>query len=280
MNSIDAHHHFWRVARGDYGWLENNPAVAEINRDFLPADLEAARKACGVSHTVLVQAAPTVAETDFLLNLAEQTPHIAKVVGWIDFENAASRRELDRLATHEAFAGVRPMIQNIADPEWMNSPGVQWAYAALLEHDLAFDALGKPVHLEHFQRLFDTYPDLRIVIDHAMKPAILNRDDGRNFDYWAEHMAGIAESTPVCCKVSGLLTEAAPGDGVEVLRPYVEHLLAAFGAKRLMWGSDWPVVNLASDYISWHSMAKELIPETDHAAVFGETAQRFYRIQA
>lgn len=274
MSEIDAHHHFWRVGRGDYGWMDNNPAVDDIRRDFLPGDLDSARQACGVSKTVLVQAAPTVSETDFLLELASRAPHVAKVVGWIDFEDKSSEVELDRLAMHSAFSGVRPMIQDIADPEWMHSAKVQWAYSALIERDLTFDALGKPPHLAPFERLFQKYPDLRVVIDHGMKPVITERE----FDQWAAGMTRIAQSTGAFCKVSGLLTEAAKGDGLDVIKPYVEHLLSVYGASRLMWGSDWPVLNLASDYVSWHAMVKRLIPEQDHAAVFADTATRFYRL--
>lgn len=271
---IDAHHHYWRVARGDYGWMEDNDAVTPIRRDFLPPALDETFARCGVTQSVVVQAAPTIAETDFLLQLAADTPHIAKVVGWIDFEQRSSEAELDRLAANPAFAGVRPMIQDIADPEWMHLPQVQWAYAALAERDLVFDALGKSAHLDAFDRLFQRYPDLRVVIDHGMKPAIVDR----TFDTWAERMARIAETSNVCCKISGLLTEAAPDDGIEELRPYVDHLRQIFGADRLMWGSDWPVLNLASTYEEWHSMSKDLIPDSEHDAIFTNTAARFYRI--
>ncbi len=271
---IDAHHHYWRVERGDYGWMQGNDAVAAIARDFLPPQLDDALAACDVTQTVLVQAAPTVEESDFLLEIADNTPHVAKVVGWIDFEDKASRAQLDRLSAHPAFAGVRPMIQDISDPEWMHGDGQRWAFKALIERDLAFDALGKPVHLDAFDRLFQRYPELRVVIDHGMKPAI----GAREFDQWAVGMARIASTTNVCCKVSGLLTEAADGDGLEVLQPYVDHLIEVFGADRLMWGSDWPVLNLASDYVAWCQMARALVPEAAHEAVFHTTAARFYRI--
>ena len=271
---IDAHHHYWRVARGDYGWMDDNEAVAPIRQDFLPPALEGAFQACGVTRSVLVQAAPTAAESRFLLDLADTTPHIAKVVGWIDFDTQESEAELDRLSSHPAFAGVRPMIQDISDPNWMHLPSIQWAYSALIERDLVFDALGKPVHIEAFERLFEAWPELRVVIDHGMKPAIVDRQ----FDEWAAGMSRIASRTNAFCKLSGLLNEAASGDGTDELRPYVAHLLDVFGAERVMWGSDWPVLNLVSNYTEWYAMARALVPESDHDAVFTKTAARFYRI--
>lgn len=269
---VDAHQHFWAVSRGDYGWMENNPAVAAIRRDVRPEHLAPFLARHGIDRTVLVQAAPSVEETEYLLGLADATDFIAKVVGWVDFENRDHARHLARFAKHPKFAGVRPMIQDIPDPEWMHRPDVQWAFDAIIDLDITFDALGFPRHLGPFLRLFERYPRMRTVIDHAMKPEI--RSNG--YAAWEQGMAEIAARTGVFCKVSGLLTEAQPGAGMAELQPYVQHLLASFGAERLMWGSDWPVLELAAGYDEWRAMSSQLLAGAD--AIFGATACRFYRI--
>ncbi len=271
---IDAHQHFWAIARGDYGWMDDSEALAPIRRDFSPADFETHRQAFGIDKTVLVQAAPSLAETHYLLGLADATDWIAKIVGWVDFENPDDRVHLEQLARHPKFSGVRPMIQDIADVDWMHRTDVQWGYKTIIDLDLTFDALGFPAHLDNFLNLFDRYPDMRIVVDHCMKPQI--RDDA--FDDWAVKMERIAQSTSAFCKLSGLATEARADWTVETLRPYVEHVLSVFGPDRVMWGSDWPVLELNGTYEKWRSAAKAIVPEDAHEAVFSLTAARFYRI--
>ena len=276
--TIDAHQHYWNPARGDYGWMPKDDPV--LDRPYAPADLAPALARRGVARTVLVQAAPTVAETEYLLGLADATDTVAGVVGWVDFERAEDRATLARLARHPRFLGVRPMIQDIADDGWMHRDAVQWAYGALCDLDLTFDALGFPRHLDPFLRLFRRYPALRVVIDHGMKPAIRDHDAAA-FAAWAEGMARLAGETAAVCKLSGLVTEAGPGWTVETLRPYVEHLLACFGPSRLMWGSDWPVCRLRAEYGDWFDAAQALtagLPPEDRAAVFGRTAAAFYRL--
>lgn len=271
---VDSHQHFWSPARGDYFWMVSE-AAAPIRRDVLPRHLSPHLAAHGIDRTVLVQAAPTVEETEYMLGLADASVMVAKVVGWINFEKPTDRRHLERLARHAKFAGVRPMIQDIDDTNWMHRPDVQWAYEALIELDLSFDALGYPIHLDNFARLFERYPNMRTVIDHCMKPAI--RDGA--FDAWARKMETIANTTPVFCKLSGLATEAAPGWSIETLRPYAEHVIRVFGPDRVMWGSDWPVLELNGSYDSWHGAASAIVghgPARD--AIFGGTARRFYRI--
>ena len=270
---IDAHQHFWSPARGDYGWMENDAAVA-LRRPFLPADFAPHRAAFNIDRTVLIQAAPTVLETEYLLGLADATTFVGKVVGWIDFENRDDLRHLERLGRHGKFSGVRPMIQDLPDPEWMHRPDVQWAFAALVDLDLTFDALGFPLHLEPFLRLFERYPDLRTVVDHGMKP---NIRDGA-FDVWGHGIAKIAHETPAFCKLSGLVTEAKPGWIPDMLSTYVSHIMSCFGPERVMWGSDWPVLELNGTYAEWHDAAHTLVAPQHHSQVFGKTAATFYRI--
>ena len=270
---IDAHQHYWNPARGDYFWMVGE-AVAPIVRVIGPQDLAPHLAQHGISKTVLVQAAPTVAETDYMLGIAEATDSVAKVVGWIDFENRADLKQLQRLAKHPKFSGVRPMIQDLPDPEWMHRKDVQWAFDAIIDLGLTFDALGFPIHLDPFLRLFQHYPKMRTVIDHCMKPAIC---DGA-FESWAAKMAVISNETNVFCKLSGLATEAKAGWTVATLRPYAEQVLTCFGPERVMWGSDWPVLNLNGSYKTWLAAAQEIVPTISRGDVFEKTAKRFYLI--
>jgi L-fuconolactonase len=270
---IDSHQHFWNPTRGDYGWMDD-AGLDHLRKAILPPDFALHRTQFGIDKTIVVQAAPTLHETEYLLGLADCTPFIAKIVGWVDFENREDVRHLQRLSKHPKFSGVRPMIQDIADPNWMHRADVQWAYDAIIDLDLTFDALGFPLHIENFQRLCDRYPTMRTVIDHGMKPRI--RDGA--FDNWAKGMAKLAATTPSYCKLSGLATEAATGWGIETLAPYVTHLVASFGAQRLMWGSDWPVLELNGTYEKWHNAAQKMIAPAETSQIFGGTAAEFYRL--
>jgi L-fuconolactonase len=272
---VDAHQHFWAIARGDYDWMEGNPAVDGIRRDYRPEHLDPFRKKLGIDRTVLIQAAPSIEETEYLLGIADAVPWVGKVVGWVNFEDMSHLRHLERFAAHAKFAGVRPMIQDIPDRDWMLREDVQWAYEALMEMDLCFDALGFPIHLENFRKLFEQYPSMRTVVDHCMKPRI--RDNA--FDEWAKGIETIARTTPAFCKLSGLVTEAAKDWSVATLKPYAEHVLKCFGAERVMWGSDWPVVELGASYEGWWQAAHELVDKAqDEDMIFGATAARFYRL--
>ena len=270
---IDAHQHYWNPARGDYGWMDG-AGLEAIRKPLLPPDLRVHLQRHGIDKTVVVQAAPTLGETEYLLGLANVTPSIAKVVGWIDFENRVDLKHLQRLAKHPKFSGVRPMIQDLPDPEWMHRKDVQWAFDAIIDLDLTFDALGFPIHLEPFLRLFSHYPKMRTVVDHCMKPRI---GEGA-FDKWAIGIAKIAKQTGAYCKLSGLVTEAKKDWTVKSLKPYVNHTIEVFGANRVMFGSDWPVLNLNGDYGSWFHAANKLVQPHDFKAIFGETAAHFYRI--
>jgi L-fuconolactonase len=272
---IDAHQHFWNPARGDYGWMDSEGAKP-LRKLVMPKDMAPHLKTCGIDHTVLVQAAPTVAETEYMLGIADSHDFIAKVVGWVDFENRDDLKQLIRLAKHPKFAGVRPMIQDLQDAEWMHRRDVQWAFDAIIDLDLTFDALGYPIHLDPFQRLFDKYPNMRTVIDHCMKPVIRENQ----FDDWARRMATIAKATPVFCKLSGIATESRPGWTVDTLKPYAAHVIESFGPNRVMWGSDWPVLELNGTYGSWHDAAQGYVGSgAVNVAIFGGTAATFYRIE-
>jgi L-fuconolactonase len=277
---IDAHQHYWHPARGDYDWLPRDVAV--LNRSYTPQDLAPALQTAGIDGTILVQAAATTFETEYMLGLADATPSILGVVGWVDFEDATQMDTLRRLARHPKFKGVRPMIQDIEDVDWMLRTQVQWAYEALIDLNLTFDALGFPRHLDNFHTLLTRYPEMRVVIDHVMKPQIRDQMAGADaFTPWAEGMTRLADDTGAFVKLSGMVTEAAEGWTESDLRPFAEHVVSAFGPRRVMWGSDWPVCRLAAEYTAWHAIAQDfcadLSPEDQHE-VFGGTATRFYRL--
>lgn len=274
---IDAHQHFWQLAQPFCNWP--TPAEDKIFADFGPDDIEPLLDAIDIDGTVLVQAAPSLAETRFLLDLAGDALFVKGVVGWIDMESSSALADLDSLANDPLFCGIRPMLQAIPDPAWMLNPAFDIIYNRLAELGLTFDALVTPAHLDLLPELAERHPDLSIIIDHAAKPAI--RDGQAGYDAWMPRIARLVERDNVCCKVSGLLTEAKPGVGLTELRPYLDHLYAVFGSERLLWGSDWPVVLMAADYEAWMSICKAWLadkPAFVRDNIFGETANRVYRL--
>ena len=273
VRAIDAHQHFWRIERGDYGWL--TPAQGAIFRDFEPVDLSPILARLGIEATILVQAAPTAAETSFLLDLAAATPFVAGVVGWAPFEGPDAPDRIAALAAHQRLVGLRPMVQDEADDDWLVRPALSAAFEAMIAERLVFDALVLPRHLPRLARVLERHPELPVVVDHGAKPRIR---DGE-IRAWRADMAVIAAHPAVTCKLSGLVTEA-PGDaGLDTLQPYIDTLLELFGPRRLLWGSDWPVVELAGGYERWHDLAQQALTGLDaeaRAAVYGGNAERVY----
>lgn len=272
---VDAHVHFWRTARNDYGWLTPDQEI--LYRDYGPDDLRPQLARSGVARVVAVQAAQTVAETAYLLALAHSTDFVAGVVGWVPFDAPDGPAELDRLAADPWLKGVRPMIQDIADDDWMLGAALVSTFEAVVAHDLAFDALVYPRHLQNLLRLIDRHPDLRLLVDHGAKPQI--RDGA--YKGWAAAMTRIARDTTALVKLSGLVTEAGPDWTLDGLQPYADLLLQEFGPARMVWGSDWPVVRLAAEYDLWFDAASELtahLPAADKARIFGGNAAAFYRL--
>ncbi|MGO4407412.1 amidohydrolase [Bosea sp. RAF48] len=270
---IDSHQHFWRLARGDYGWL--TPALKPIYRDFEPADLAPHLAEHDIASTILVQAAPTEAETRFLLDLAAATPFVAGVVGWADFEAPDAPARIAALAADPLLVGLRPMVQDIADPHWLARPELAPAFAALKQHGLVFDALVKPPQIPALLTLLERETELPVVIDHGAKPDLA----GADLSDWRGGIAALAARPNTACKLSGLVTEAGPGWTDAALAPAVAHLLACFGPERLLWGSDWPVATLAASYGQWRAAAERLtatLSEPERAALFGGNAARIY----
>jgi L-fuconolactonase len=270
---IDAHHHVWRLARGDYGWL--TPALGPIHRDFSLSDLAPHLAAAGIRGTILVQAAPTEAETTFLLGVAAEAQVVRGVVGWTDFDAADGGERIDALAAHKLLVGLRPMVQDIPDDDWLLRPGLAPLLTAMARNGLMFDALVLPRHLPRLLRVVDDHPELQFVLDHCAKPRLATGE----LAIWQDDIALLAERPNIVCKLSGLATEAAPDWQMADLRKAVDHVVACFGPHRLLWGSDWPVVNLAGGYEKWLAAAETLLAglsADEDAAIFGGNAARIY----
>ena len=278
MRRVDAHHHVWKLNRGDYGWLQPTRELSKIYRDFALGDLRPLLGEAGIEATVLVQAAPTVAETRYLLETARASRGLVRgVVGWVDLGASDAIALLSDLATDPLLKSVRPMLQDLDDSRWILRPEVQAALFALLGLGLRFDALVKPRELGALRTMLEKHPDLAVVIDHCAKPDIRSRA----WQPWADEIAVIAAQTTACCKLSGLVTEAGSDWSIEALRPYVEHVLDCFGTHRVMWGSDWPVVTLAATYADWDSASRALLSglsRDEQDAILGGNAQRFYAL--
>jgi L-fuconolactonase len=273
---IDSHQHFWVRELGYYDWLTQD--MGAIYKDFSPSDLQPILKSSGIEQTVLVQAAPDIAETEYMLSVANSTEFVAAVVGWVDMQDKEAPYHLTRLSKNPYFKGIRPMIQNIHDENWMLKEELSPAFYTLVQLDLCFDALVKPKHLRALLTLARRHPTLKIVIDHAAKPNIA----GKKFKQWSEDIKSLAQLGNVYCKLSGLVTEAGHNPNFDNLIPYMQHLVNTFDASRLMWGSDWPVLNLATDYSEWVSLTEALLSTLSieqQTQIWSETAIAFYNLR-
>lgn len=272
---IDAHFHAWQLSRGDYGWL--TPALAPIYRDVAVPDWRAQSQPYGVSAAVLVQAAPTEAETAFLLAQADAHPEVLGVVGWVDWLAPDAPERIHALARHPKVKGLRPMLQDIADPDWILQPALDACLRAMAQAGLVFDALVKPVHLPRLLEMARRHPGLKVVIDHAAKPDIAQGQ----WQPWADGMAQLARETPYACKLSGLLTECGPNPAPHAARRWAQHVIDVFGPERVIWGSDWPVLELASTYASWWQETQTLLSplaSPQRNAILGGNAARVYQL--
>ena len=276
---IDSHQHFWVASRGDYHWMDPQKAPV-LCRDYLPADLAPLLRRAGVDRTILVQAAQTPAETDFLLELAESVRFVAGVVGWLDMDSDDFERQLAARRKNPKFLGVRPMLQDLEDDAWILRPKVSRSLAVLAEQRFPFEFLTYTRHLPHVLTALERTPGLRAAIDHLSKPPIAEG----TLTPWRELIARVADHQNVNCKLSGMITEAAHGAWkLADLRPYIEHAFACFGADRVMFGSDWPVCLLAGGYGDVMNVVRTVLgPRLDIGEtnkVFGDNAARFYGLR-
>ena len=276
--TIDAHQHFWQLGLPfDYSWL-NAPALAPIKRDYLPAHLEPLLRSAGVQRSIFVQTQHNLDETRWVLGLAEQHPFLAGVVGWVDLRSPECERQLLEMKRHPKFVGVRHVTQDEPDDDFIVRPDVLRGLAVLEKHGIPFDLLFYVKHLRHAATLAQRLPALPMVIDHLSKPGI----KAQRLDDWLPHFKAATAFPNVFCKLSGLVTETDwQRWTVADLKPYVQTALDLFGPERCMFGSDWPVCELAGSYQQVHHALVEAlgpISAAERDAIFGGTAARFYRL--
>jgi len=274
---IDAHQHFWRYSPQEYGWI--GPDMAVLQQDRLPAHLAPLLAASGIDGTVAVQARQTLAETQWLLHLADQHSFIKGVVGWVNLRSPDLHAQLERFSNHPKFCGVRHVVQDEPDDQLMLRDDFQRGIAALAEFGLTYDLLILPCHLPVANELVNRFPNQSFVLDHIAKPLI---NDGA-LEPWATDIGQLAALPNVWCKVSGLITEANWQNWqVADFWPYLDVVFEAFGPQRIMFGSDWPVCTLAGSYEQVFGLVAEYVGQlsTDElTAILGETARRFYGLE-
>lgn len=279
---IDAHQHIWQI--GEHGCSWPTPDLRAIYRDFGVADMMPLARSVGVTGSVLVQSQQNDADTDYLLAVAAQDDFIKAVVGWVDLAAETAPARITHLARQPKLRGLRPMLQCLPEDDWILRPELVPAITAMKAHKLSLDALVYTRHLPHLEAFARCHPDLAIVIDHAAKPAIIAGD--RPAADWRSALASIATLPNVHCKISGLPTEAGKDQGATALAAYIAYLREIFGAERLMWGSDWPVIRLApnkqlSIYKNWFNLVLQALAGCkvgEIESVFIGTSLRFYRI--
>jgi len=274
---IDSHQHFWQVSRGDYYWM--SPSVPILYRDYMPENLKPLLEKHRIDKTILVQAAPTVAETDFLLSIAREQDFVAGVTGWLDMDSEHFLEMFTYYSGLTKFVALRPMLQDLPEDEWILRPRVVQSLCDVAARDFPFEILTYTRQLPYVLKALDRAPNLRAVVNHISKPEIKER----KMEPWKSLLGEVAQHTNVYCKLSGMVTEAdlqnwKPDD----LRPYVEIVLEDFGLQRVMHGSDWPVCLLAGSYDQvldvLIGILAPFLDEASTAAVFGDNAARFYKL--
>ena len=273
--TIDAHHHLWKYSAAEYGWI--SPEMRAIRRDFLPEELEKLMHHFGIEGTVTVQARQTLEETAWLLELARKHAVMRGVVGWVPLtEGAGVKRHLERFAGDKKLRGVRHVIHDEADPRYILREDFNAGVRSLRNFGLRYDILIFEKHLPAAIEFVDRHPNQVFILDHIAKPRIKDRV----MSPWDRNILEIAKRPNVYCKLSGMVTEAdmkrwTPAD----LQPYIDVVLRAFGPKRLMYGSDWPVMLLAGEYVRWYDVVTNAISKLSKAEqerIMGGTAMEAY----
>lgn len=265
---IDSHQHFWQVGRFDYPWM-----TEALCQDYLPTDLQPILKQNGIEKTVLVQASNSIAESRWLLDLADSNDFIAGVVGWVDLTSS----QIDHLS-HPKLKGVRHLVESEPNDDWLIQPSVLAGLQKLSARGLTYDLLVHTRHLKHVPVVAETCPDLKLVIDHLAKPPIARNE----IKEWSQAFKPLARYPNISCKLSGLVTEANWNSWhTDDLRPYVDCALEFFGPDRMMFGSDYPVCLLAATYDRVLDSFLEIfryLSDTDREKIFSTNAAKFYRL--
>jgi L-fuconolactonase len=273
---IDAHHHLWRYSPDEYGWIDDR--MAALRRDFLPADLVVELANAGIDGAVTVQARQTLDETRCLLKLAQSCEAIRGVVGWAPIASSNFEASLDALAANPKLVGLRHIVQ--AEPNgFLDGADFNRGIRALRRSGLTYDLLILEHQLQEAIHFVDRHPQQIFILDHIAKPKIAAAE----IEPWRTHIQELAKRSNVCCKVSGIVTEASWTNwSIESLRPYLDTVVNAFGANRLMAGSDWPVCLVATGYVQWWQVLDDYFTafsDDERAEIFGATAIRTYKLK-
>lgn len=275
---IDSHHHFWNYDASEYAWI--NDSMGVLKRDFGPTELASLCAATGVQGVVSVQASQSLLETKRLIHYAETEPLVQGVVGWVPLASRGVGMDLESLAMSPWLKGVRHVVQDESDPEFLMGEAFNEGIRRLREFKLSYDLLIYPWQLPATIKFVDMHPEQLFVLDHIAKPAI----DSAQYDFkWETNIRELAKREHViACKFSGIVTEVRDAQwSVDLLRPYWKVALEAFGPSRLMFGSDWPVILLRTEYARWVEAVVELAHElsaVEQLAFWSGNAQRAYRL--
>jgi L-fuconolactonase len=274
--TIDAHHHFWNYDPVDYGWIDDSMKV--IRRNFLPNDLREALASAGIDGAISVQARQSLAETEWLLDLASSHAFIKGVVGWVDLRSARVGEQLERFASKPKLKGVRHVVQGEPDDQFILGSDFGRGIRELRKFGLVYDILIFERHLPQTIAFVDAHPNQFFVVDHCAKPRI---KDGL-LEPWAGNLRELAKRPNVCCKVSGMVTEADYATWTEEqLSPYFDTVLEAFGPRRILFGSDWPVCLVACGYARWQEVVSgwtARLSVDERSRIFGGTAAEVYTL--
>lgn len=277
---IDSHLHYWKLKRGDYGWL--TPSVGpKLYQDYMPELLKSELQRNGMTGTVVVQAAPTMEETEFLLDLCEKEETLIGVVGWLEINAADFEKHYVRFRSNPRFVGIRPHFPDTPDGDWGRHTQLIKNLSILAEDSFPVDLLVRPPGLDGMARLLAHVPNLAAVVNHLGKPDL----SGNNFDLWSKGMRAIAGFELTSCKVSGLATEGAIGqeDRPQMIKPFIQHVINEFGSSRLMFGSDWPICLQAGSFSEMKAMIEAALSSSlssdQIANVFGWNAVRIYALK-
>jgi len=278
---IDSHQHFWdrSLKQFDNSWQESEP-LKKICRSYLPADLAPHLKQSGVDKSIFVQTQHNVLENDWALELAEKNDLVAGVVGWVDLTSPSCPSSLESYCSNPKFVGIRHVTQDEPDPDFIVRPDVDKGLSTLESLSVPFDLLFYSHHLKHAATVADRHPNLPLVIDHLSKPDI----KAGELEVWAKELKQASERPNVFCKLSGMVTEADWNNWtIEDVRPFFETAIECFGSQRMMFGSDWPVCELAANYEQVIGLTRSLISSlsvTEQSQIMGTTAHDFYSLDS
>ena len=273
--TLDSHQHFWKFDPVRDAWIDSS--MKAIQRDFMPDDLKPELEKNGIDGCIAVQADQSENETQFLLDLAKENPWIKKVVGWVELKADDVESKLEQYQAEKKMAGFRVILQAL-EPEAMEDKGFLQGIGLLEKFGFTYDILIYPRHLEAAFKLVKKFPNQPFVIDHLAKPDIKNGE----FEFWSKGISKLAKLPNVCCKVSGMVTEAnwyhwKPSDFTR----YLDFITENFGTNRLLYGSDWPVCLLAGTYGQVYDLATDYYNDfssTEKAAIFGKNTAGFYGV--